>query len=103
MAEPAAAYPLEQAEQALGGRFERGLDLAFELHSGQRRNGSGVPYISHLLGVTSIVIAEGGSEDQAIGALLHDAAEDAGGEETLDRIRDEFGERVARIVADCTD
>jgi GTP pyrophosphokinase len=103
MSQLAAARSVGAAAPVLGERFERGLDLAFALHSGQRRKGSGIPYVGHLLGVASIVIGEGGTEDQAIGALLHDAAEDAGGEETLERIRGEFGENVARIVADCTD
>ncbi|MDX6637048.1 MAG: hypothetical protein QOJ01_559 [Solirubrobacterales bacterium] len=88
---------------ALGERFTRALDLAFELHADQRRKGSGVPYFGHLLGVTSIVIESGGSEDEAIAALLHDAAEDQGGRETLDRIRSEFGDEVARIVESCSD
>jgi GTP pyrophosphokinase len=87
----------------LNDRFPRALEMALALHGRQRRKGSGTSYIGHLLGVTSIVIEEGGSEDQAIAALLHDAPEDAGGEETLERIRSEFGEAVAQIVEDCTD
>ena len=87
----------------LGERFERALDLAFELHREQTRKGSGVPYFGHLLGVTSIVIETGGSEDEAIAALLHDAAEDQGGHATLERIRAELGERVAAIVEECSD
>jgi (p)ppGpp synthase/HD superfamily hydrolase len=81
----------------------RALDLAFELHAGQTRKGSGVPYFGHLLGVTSIVIETGGTEDEAIAALLHDAAEDQGGRETLERIRAEFGDAVANIVESCSD
>jgi (p)ppGpp synthase/HD superfamily hydrolase len=53
--------------------------------------------------VTSIVLEAGASEDEGIAALLHDAAEDQGGRETLDRIRDEFGEAVADIVESCSD
>lgn len=87
----------------LGERFRRALKLAFELHAGQTRKGSGVPYFGHLLGVTSIVLETGASEDEAIAALLHDAAEDQGGRETLERIRDEFGEAVADIVESCSD
>jgi HD domain-containing protein len=45
----------------------------------------------------------GGNEDQAIGALLRDAAEDQGGAETLEEIRRRFGDAVAEIVSDCTD
>jgi (p)ppGpp synthase/HD superfamily hydrolase len=62
-----------------------------------------IPYISHLLGVCSLVIEAGGSEDEAIAALLHDAAEDQGGEEMLDRIEAEFGPDVRRVVDACSD
>ena len=87
----------------MGDRFTRALELAFDLHSGQTRKGSGVPYFGHLLGVTAIVIETGGSEDEAVAALLHDAAEDQGGRETLERIRSEFGEDVGQIVESCSD
>jgi (p)ppGpp synthase/HD superfamily hydrolase len=72
-------------------------------HAGQLRKGTSVPYLGHLLGVASIVLDAGGDEDEAIAALLHDAAEDAGGRERLDDIRARFGDRVARIVEACTD
>jgi (p)ppGpp synthase/HD superfamily hydrolase len=62
-----------------------------------------VPYISHLITVSALVIEHGGDEDQAIAGLLHDAAEDQGGAETLAQIRARFGDPVANIVADCTD
>jgi (p)ppGpp synthase/HD superfamily hydrolase len=87
----------------LGERFTRALRLAFDLHSGQTRKGSRTPYFGHLLGVTAIVIETGGSEDEAIAALLHDAAEDQGGVETLERIHEEFGPEVAAIVESCSD
>ena len=67
------------------------------------RKGNQSPYISHLLGVTSIVLDDGGSEDEAIGALLHDAPEDHGGRPRLEEIRTRFGDAVAKIVEDCTD
>ena len=57
-----------------------------------------IPYVSHLLGVTSLVLEMGGSETEAIGALLHDAVEDGGGPPMLERIRVEFGDDAARIV-----
>ena len=88
----------------LGARFQRAFTLALELHRDQVRKGpTPIPYIAHLLGVTSIVIEDGGDEDEAIAALLHDAAEDQGGKATLARIRSEFGERVAAIVEGCSD
>jgi (p)ppGpp synthase/HD superfamily hydrolase len=88
---------------ALSARFEEALVYAARLHAGQTRKGTDIPYIGHLLGVTSIVLQNGGDEDQAIAALLHDAVEDAGGVETLEQIRSRFGEAVAGIVAGCTD
>ena len=88
----------------LGERFRSALVLAFELHRGQVRKGSKrIPYVGHLLGVAAIVIEDGGDEDEAIAALLHDAPEDQGGEPTLARIRSEYGERVGAIVGACTD
>ncbi len=87
----------------LSGRFEEALAFAARLHAGQVRKGTQVPYISHLLAVASIVLQHGASEDEAIAALLHDAAEDQGGQATLDQIRARFGEVVAEIVAGCTD
>ncbi len=84
-------------------RFEQALVFAAQLHREQRRKGSGVPYISHLLGVTALVIEHGGDEDEAIAALLHDAIEDQGGPKTREEIRRRFGDRVTGIVDDCTD
>jgi (p)ppGpp synthase/HD superfamily hydrolase len=43
------------------------------------------------------------AEDQAIAALLHDSAEDQGGAQVLDQIRDRFGVTVASIVEACSD
>jgi GTP pyrophosphokinase len=87
----------------LGARFERALVLAAQLHQQQTRKGTSIPYVSHLLAVASLVIENGGDEDCAIAALLHDAVEDQGGRATLERIRAEFGERVAELVEACTD
>ena len=81
-------------------RFDDALHYTHELHRMQTRKGNGTPYVGHLLGVASIVLDDGGDEDEAIAALLHDAAEDHGGRERLDEIRSRFGERVARIVED---
>jgi GTP pyrophosphokinase len=84
-------------------RFDDAVRYAREVHAGQTRKGTGSPYIAHLLGVASIVLDDGGSEDEAIAALLHDAAEDHGGRVRLEDIRSRFGDAVARIVEDCTD
>ena len=88
---------------ALSKRFDDALVYTHELHRDQMRKGNGSPYIGHLLGVASIVLDDGASEDEAIAALLHDAAEDHGGRERLKDIEARFGPAVARIVEDCTD
>jgi (p)ppGpp synthase/HD superfamily hydrolase len=87
----------------LTSRFDDAFRYAHEVHASQTRKGSSAPYIGHLIGVASIVLDDGGDEDEAIGALLHDAAEDHGGRARLDDIRSRFGDAVARIVEDCTD
>ena len=87
----------------LSDRFEQALIYATRLHSNQVRKGSGVPYISHLLGVTALVLEDGGSEEEAIAALLHDAIEDRGGDKIRQEIKAKFGEIVAEIVEDCTE
>jgi (p)ppGpp synthase/HD superfamily hydrolase len=79
-------------------RFDRALRMASDHHRSQLRKGTEIPYLSHLLGVTSLVLEMGGTEDEAVAALLHDAVEDGGGEPMLERIRAEFGADVARIV-----
>lgn len=84
-------------------RFEDALVYAHRIHQGQIRKGTGIPYVAHILGVAAIAMEYGASEDEAIGALLHDAAEDGGGEETLAEIRARFDEAVADIVLGCSD
>ena len=87
----------------LGRRFEQALLFATRKHAGQTRKASDVPYIGHLLGVTSLVLEVGGDEDLAIAALLHDVVEDCGGTPMLKEVRKRFGKRVAHIVDGCTD
>jgi (p)ppGpp synthase/HD superfamily hydrolase len=90
-------------DRPLGARFRRALDYTARVHATQFRKGTSRPYISHLLGVASIVLVHGGDEDEAIAALLHDAVEDQGGQRRLRDIRRKFGARVAHIVEGCTD
>ena len=84
-------------------RFHDALTYASTLHSTQGRKGTTIPYVAHLLAVASIVMEAGGSEDEAIAALLHDGPEDQGGEKTLAEIRTRFGDAVADIVSNCSD
>jgi len=84
-------------------RFDTALQFASGLHHDQARKGGHIPYIAHLMSVCALVLEAGGDEDQAIAALLHDAAEDRGGRSTLDTIRQMFGDRVADAVESCSD
>lgn len=84
-------------------RFQDAFLFACVLHGRQLRKGSGVPYIAHLMSVAALVIEDGGDEDEAVAALLHDAVEDQGGAATAEEIRRRFGGRVACIVEACSD
>src|SRR5262249_29197851 len=87
----------------LSPRFDDALRYAAIVHAGQRREGTRIPYLAHLLGVASIALEYGADETETIGALLHDAGEDAGGLGRIEDIRIRFGDPVADIVAGCTD
>jgi (p)ppGpp synthase/HD superfamily hydrolase len=83
--------------------FDRALLYAVHANADQRRKGSDAPYVGHLLGVASLVLEDGGDEDEAIAALLHDVVEDQGGAARLADVEQQFGSRVAAIVAGCSD
>ncbi len=87
----------------LTSRFSEALAYANQLHAAQVRKGSDVPYVAHLLAVAAIVLEHGGSEVEAIAAVLHDAIEDQGGAPVGADIRRIFGDDVAAIVEGCTD
>ncbi|HBB30415.1 MAG TPA: phosphohydrolase [Cyanobacteria bacterium UBA8803] len=84
-------------------RFEAALVYAHQLHRHQTRKIHCIPYIAHLLSVTALVLEDGGNEDEAIAALLHDAVEDQGGTATRAEIKQRFGETVVAIVDGCTE
>jgi (p)ppGpp synthase/HD superfamily hydrolase len=87
----------------LSGRYAAAVAYASRIHASQVRKGGQIAYVSHLLGVSSLVLEAGGDENQAIAGLLHDAAEDQGGRERLTDIEATFGRDVAGIVAACSD
>jgi (p)ppGpp synthase/HD superfamily hydrolase len=84
-------------------KFDEAMAYAAKKHATQTRKGSDIPYLGHLLSVAGFVIEADGTETAAIAALLHDAAEDQGGEATLAEIREKFGDEVAGIVGECSD
>lgn len=87
----------------LTSRFDRAMQLALDHHRMHLRKATKLPYVSHLLAVTAIVLELGGSEDEAIAALLHDAVEDGGGPMMQKRITWEFGADVGKMVAENSD
>jgi len=95
-------------ELHLSGRFTSAIDYARHIHI-ERRKGTGIPYMAHLLGVASLVMGEAGhagfpvTEDMVIAALLHDAAEDHGGLLRLRDIEHNFGLNVERMVEGLSD
>lgn len=86
-------------------RFTDALVYAAELHATQRRKGSETPYIHHLLAVASLVGESGGSEEQVVAALLHDAIEDCitAVPDIREQISARYGDEVLAIVESCTD
>jgi len=84
-------------------RFKQAVDYAIDLHADQHRKATSIPYVTHLMSVAALVAEYGGTEDQVIAALLHDAVEDQGGAPRLEDVRRRFGQPVADIVQACTD
>jgi (p)ppGpp synthase/HD superfamily hydrolase len=91
------------ATELYSSRLIDALGVAARLHAMQRRKGSEIPYLAHLLGTCSIALDYGADEDEAIAALLHDAIEDVQPTEDARAAVAKFGERVLHIVEGCTD
>lgn len=96
------AVPDSSPSVVLGPRFVHATEYAVAVHAHDGRKGADVPYLAHLLAVASLVLEDGGTEDEAIGGLLHDSVEDHG-VERLPEIRERFGDLVAEIVEGCSD
>lgn len=85
----------------LTARFSEAVRWASHLHADQCRKGTNIAYISHLLAVASLVLEDGGTEEEAIAGVLHDTIEDRG--VAVAEIRARFGGPVAEIVVACTE
>ena len=92
----------------LSEKFTNAIDYARRIHT-ERRKGTEIPYMAHLLGVAALVMGEAGhawcpvTEDMVIAALLHDAGEDHGGMSRLKDIEANFCPDVARMVEGLSD
>ncbi|MBI5535354.1 MAG: HD domain-containing protein [Deltaproteobacteria bacterium] len=84
-------------------RMEQALVTAHRIHSDQRRKGTGIPYLTHLMAVSALVGEYGGDQDQMIAALLHDSLEDRPERISREKLTELFGWRVAHIVVGCSD
>jgi len=98
--------PLDAPEPALptavlGARFSEAVRWAAMLHADDVRKGTRIAYVSHLLAVASLVLEDGGTEEEAIAAMLHDAIEDRG--TPAAEIRARFGQPIADIVVACSE
>jgi (p)ppGpp synthase/HD superfamily hydrolase len=85
----------------LTARFADAVRWASVLHADQSRKGTQIAYVSHLLAVASLVLEDGGTEEEAIAGLLHDAIEDCHVSEA--EIRARYGGPVAEIVVACSE
>jgi (p)ppGpp synthase/HD superfamily hydrolase len=85
----------------LTGRFSEAVRWASHLHADQSRKGTRIAYVSHLLAVSSLVLEDGGTEEEAIAGVLHDVIEDCHVSEA--EIRARFGGPTAAIVVACSD
>lgn len=83
-------------------RLDEATALAVSAFRPVVRKSTKVPYITHLFAVAAIVGEYGGDEEQMIAALLHDYLEDIKGSSAAD-LEARFGERVARMVVQCSD
>lgn len=84
-------------------RLYEALQYTFQLHGHDSRKASAVPYMAHLLSVCALAQHDGGDEDEAIAALLHDALEDKPDQTSREEIARRFGGRVVEIINLCVD
>ena len=95
------ADPASLPTAVLTARFSEAVRWASHLHADQCRKGTQIAYVAHLLAVASLVLEDGGTEDEVIAGVRHDVIEDCGASGA--EIRARFGGAVAEIVAACTD
>src|SRR5271165_110834 len=86
----------------LSDKYPGAVGYAAAAHAEQDRKGTNIPYVSHVIAVSALVIEHGGNEVQAIAALLHDVLEDCGACHGP-VIGERFGPDVLKIVEALTD
>lgn len=77
--------------------LDRAIIFAVKAHAGTERRGKGFPYIVHPMEAMEIVATMTPDQELLAAAALHDTVEDT--DVTVEQIREEFGERIASLVA----
>jgi (p)ppGpp synthase/HD superfamily hydrolase len=94
---------MTEKTQQLSPRMSEAMKLAFNLHGRDFRKSSNVPVFAHLLSVCALVLYNGGGEDEAIAALLHDSLEDKPEIISREDKKKQFGESVLKLIEVSTD
>ena len=81
--------------------LDRAIIFAVKAHAGTERRGKGFPYIVHPMEAVEIVATMTSDQELLAAAALHDTVEDT--DVTVDRLREEFGDRIASLVASESD
>ena len=81
--------------------LDHAIVFAVRAHAGTERRGKGYPYIVHLMEAVEIVATMTVDQELLAAAALHDTVEDT--DVSVDQLREEFGERIASLVADESD
>ena len=76
--------------------LDRAVIFAVKAHAGTERRGKGFPYLVHLMEAVEIVATITPDQELLAAAMLHDTVEDT--DVTIEDLRHEFGDRIARIV-----
>ncbi|MBT4334451.1 bifunctional (p)ppGpp synthetase/guanosine-3',5'-bis(diphosphate) 3'-pyrophosphohydrolase [archaeon] len=82
-------------------RITKAFEFAHEAHLGQKRKGTGAPYIIHPMEVSIILMKNNATPNAVIAGLLHDTVEDT--DTTMEDIEKEFGRGVAELVRGATE
>ena len=81
----------------MGLLLDKAIIFAVNAHRGQLRKGTNTPYILHPMEAAAIVGSMTDDDEVIAAAVLHDTVEDTA--VTLDEICEQFGKRVAELVA----
>ena len=82
-------------------KIENAIVFATMAHDKQARKLTNIPYITHPYHVGMLLLHAGCNEDIVCAGLLHDTVEDT--DVTVQDLRNEFGDVIARLVDGCSE